>query len=809
VAPEAEIFMNKICSNNGGCVATEAIVDLAKNAHPDVINMSIGGLNATNDGLSIQETVINRLASLYKTLFVIAAGNSGPGRQTVSSPSTARLALSVGATATKNMIQKQYQWSGQGGSQESGDSSFMLFFSGRGPSASGGFKPNLVAPGTEMSSIQLNTAHGALSGVNVLWGTSMASPAAAGAYALLLDAINKYNQGHARKLTTAPLILKQILIDSARPIDPKQYNWTDQGSGMLDLPAAWKLVLLESQNRVESDIKNTTGESVEPDYKIYASQAKHINGLSYDGSRLAASGEPAFADGLYLMQKDTNTLAQVAIQRNLPTKYEGTAAAGELARQLSTTQETFELRTVYYGPKSQWMRVGVGDELPCETSEIRPLTLYGKTVEVDKNSEGKYKLNTLKASLLNICFDRLALSQFEPGDYGALIFAHRVSKSGVVSPVSSFVVPVSVTVPHKTLENSTAYEINRTIKGFGVQRNYVEIPKGTYALKLTLEVPQPKVNSRGYLEKGESCSGVEAMILEGGNSSKSFDSRQDARISNCTEEGGAVLDAKKRTLVLNRVHPHPGIWDMNIFGQYKYKKSDYKLRVDYWVVQMDRKKIEGGMESVSGRFKFNLLETSLDLKAEVSKSSYLFNKLKKVIPLKVEEEKNVMVHLGSETLFKYPKEIKSVTVKTYGMPGNDIDLSLFKCPEAAKDISECKVEQNSNGPGDEEKITFKPEPGFTYAKRIDGYDINGSGDFIFEEDLEMDSELGSLKFTQNGSNIDVDYSMDETILKSSKIFNHDLFKTGLFGASGQVQLKTSDETDMGKIEVDIKLPASK
>jgi hypothetical protein len=72
--------------------------------------MSLGGLSPFNDGYGVAEIIIDRLVETNNTVFVISAGNSGPGINTVGSPSTARHSISVGAAASRSMIERQYQW---------------------------------------------------------------------------------------------------------------------------------------------------------------------------------------------------------------------------------------------------------------------------------------------------------------------------------------------------------------------------------------------------------------------------------------------------------------------------------------------------------------------------------------------------------------------------------------------------------------------------------------------------------------------------------------------------------------------------
>jgi hypothetical protein len=61
--------------------------------------MSLGGW--PTDGTDPMSQAVTRLTNQYRTLFVVAAGNSGPGGQTVENPGVATDALTVGASTPR------------------------------------------------------------------------------------------------------------------------------------------------------------------------------------------------------------------------------------------------------------------------------------------------------------------------------------------------------------------------------------------------------------------------------------------------------------------------------------------------------------------------------------------------------------------------------------------------------------------------------------------------------------------------------------------------------------------------------------
>jgi len=91
-APGAKLVSVRVCLFVAGCTAhalVEGMIYAAKQANVDVINMSIGGLPALNDGNNARAELYNRLIEQSNVQMFISAGNSGSGMNTVGDPSVA------------------------------------------------------------------------------------------------------------------------------------------------------------------------------------------------------------------------------------------------------------------------------------------------------------------------------------------------------------------------------------------------------------------------------------------------------------------------------------------------------------------------------------------------------------------------------------------------------------------------------------------------------------------------------------------------------------------------------------------------
>ncbi|MFF1506035.1 S8 family serine peptidase [Streptomyces sp. NPDC058326] len=234
-APGAKIVSSRACTWTGGCTntaLTEGMTDLVVNRGVDIVNMSIGGLPAQNDGDNVRSRLYTRLIDQYGVQLIISAGNSGPGINTIGDPGLADKVVSVGAAIS------QSTWAANYGSAV--EKKYAMFpFSSRGPREDGGFTPTITGPGSAVNTIPTwlagagvaESGYALPAGYGMLNGTSMSSPQVAGASALLLSAAKQ------RGIELSPLTLRTALTSTAQRISGVAAH--EQGSGLIDINEAW------------------------------------------------------------------------------------------------------------------------------------------------------------------------------------------------------------------------------------------------------------------------------------------------------------------------------------------------------------------------------------------------------------------------------------------------------------------------------------------------------------------------------------------------------------------------------------------
>ncbi|NES14896.1 MULTISPECIES: S8 family serine peptidase [Micromonospora] len=164
VAPGAKLLIGKVLDRAGNGQESWIIAGMqwAVDKGADVVNMSLGGSIGTDctDPIGV---AAQRLTAQADTLFVLAAGNSGPGAHTLGSPACADAALTVAAVDAAGATAP---------------------FSSRGPvTGSHRVKPEISAPGVGI--VAARNGGGTSDPYTSMSGTSMAAPHVAGVAALL------------------------------------------------------------------------------------------------------------------------------------------------------------------------------------------------------------------------------------------------------------------------------------------------------------------------------------------------------------------------------------------------------------------------------------------------------------------------------------------------------------------------------------------------------------------------------------------------------------------------------------------------
>ncbi|MCL6735020.1 S8 family peptidase [Streptomyces neyagawaensis] len=220
VAPGAGILNAKVLDDSGEGSDSSVIAGLewAAGQGARVANLSLGQVDTP--GEDPVEAAVNALSKSTGMLTVAAAGNEGPDAGTVDSPGAAESALTVGAVDGEDRLAD---------------------FSSTGPTADSALKPDLTAPGVDI--VSAKAAHGylgdpAADGYVSMSGTSMATPHAAGAAAILAQRHPDWTGAR----------IKQALTASTTPTTGA--TGYQQGTGRLDVSRALEGAVASEQTSV-------------------------------------------------------------------------------------------------------------------------------------------------------------------------------------------------------------------------------------------------------------------------------------------------------------------------------------------------------------------------------------------------------------------------------------------------------------------------------------------------------------------------------------------------------------------------------
>ncbi len=226
VAPGAQLLGLKIADNARGGVSVSgsmlrameyAAAYAARRRMPLVLNLSFGVGNETSVGPAVIDSLVDAFALAHPSvLFVISAGNDGPGLASVGFPGSAEFALSACA-----LFPGVFAEGPTAGRRPPPD--VLGWWSGRGGVV---HKPDLCVPGVAFSNVPPWHA-----GQEVSGGTSMAAPHLSGLAALLQSAVLQ-TAGQPRSAAD----VTQALRATASPLAGA--STIDQGTGVPNVGAA-------------------------------------------------------------------------------------------------------------------------------------------------------------------------------------------------------------------------------------------------------------------------------------------------------------------------------------------------------------------------------------------------------------------------------------------------------------------------------------------------------------------------------------------------------------------------------------------
>jgi subtilisin family serine protease len=245
VAPGAKVIGGKVLTDAGWGWDSWIIsgIDWAIADGANIITMSLGGLEIPNNGYDPTCLALEAATKQGVTCFVAAGNSQGAG--TVSSAGDAKDIITVGASTDNSGEWNIYgYWPVNPGYVTGYENDQVIYWSSGGATADGRLDPDVCAPGAWGETLDRSTTGAYLQ----FGGTSMATPVAAGAGALVYQA---YKQAHG--VFPSPAVVRDILMNTAKDLGLPANR---QGAGRVDAYKAVEAALNSAAYSNTDEINN-------------------------------------------------------------------------------------------------------------------------------------------------------------------------------------------------------------------------------------------------------------------------------------------------------------------------------------------------------------------------------------------------------------------------------------------------------------------------------------------------------------------------------------------------------------------------
>ncbi len=425
VASEAKLISGKVLGDYGSGQLSDVIAGMewAVEQGADVVNLSLSA--GPTDGRDPAALAVDRLTDESGVLFVAAAGNDGPGPETVGSPASADAALAVGAVDGDDVLAP---------------------FSSRGPRLTdGAIKPEISAPGVEITAVRSTTIDDGGGGDEAympLSGTSMAAPHVAGAAAILAGQHPDWSAAQ----------LRAVLMSTAAPTpDVSIY---EQGAGRVDVADAAIVGVVPSEGELEFGYHPWPHDDLEPVTRELTYTNVSDAPVTLDVAVTATGAGPPLADSI------TVTPSELTIPAG------GAATATVTADATGLDPGTYEAAVVATDPETRRsVRVPAGWYLEPAMYDVtvrlvdRAGAPASGEVEVVDVDEGTSTVEPVQ--------DGTATLRLLPGTYSFGSFLHREAEDDrpaeytlVTEPEVEVAGPMDV-----TLDAQGAESVRTTVRG--------------------------------------------------------------------------------------------------------------------------------------------------------------------------------------------------------------------------------------------------------------------------------------------------------------------------------------------------------